>query len=238
MVCINRVSVGSLFYLSQKVSPRPESLIKQYILHTFFVLQTAVKEISGTKFFTMNEKKSLLMNDSSRTDKGKEAVFDQILSWTLRRAQIAYSDDDAILYKYCRMILFRILGINDYSDCDVFTHVGIEREWENIDVIATVTLQRTDGSKENHVILIENKVYAPLGKNQLETYRPVFDKRFANGNICHYVVITCLEEPTEEMQASCDENGFRCIPILDLCPNDLRPDTESDIFNEFWLREW
>lgn len=54
----------------------------------------------------------------------------------------------------------------------------------------------------------------------------------------HCVVITCFAEPPADMIADCQANGFRCIPIEDLQPVAPEEDTESDIFNEFWLRNW
>ena len=50
----------------------------------------------------------LLMKDSSEGDKGKEAMLDFVLSWTLRVASDAYPDKEVkqTLHKACRRILF------------------------------------------------------------------------------------------------------------------------------------
>lgn len=49
----------------------------------------------------------LLMKDSSEGDKGKEAMLDFVLSWTLRVASDAYPDKEVkqTLHKACRRIL-------------------------------------------------------------------------------------------------------------------------------------
>ena len=54
----------------------------------------------------------------------------------------------------------------------------------------------------------------------------------------HYILIICHESPSDKLRQDCKKNEFRCIPILDLFSNDRGIDTKSDIFNEFWLREW
>ena len=52
----------------------------------------------------------LLMKDSSEGDKGKEAMLDFVLSWTLRVASDAYPDKEVkqTLHKACRRILFKL----------------------------------------------------------------------------------------------------------------------------------
>ena len=77
--------------------------------------------------------------------------------------------------------------------------------------------------------------------NQLQRYKQTFMKAYADSEYAshiHCVVITCFAEPPADMIADCQANGFRCIPIEDLQPVAPEEDTESDIFNEFWLRNW
>ena len=174
---------------------------------------------------------SLLMKDSSYGDCQKETMLDFILSWTLRRASSAYANEKTILYNYCREILFRLLNI---EVCSVETW----KQWEHIDLHTNIELS-INGKPEWHAILIENKIYTPTHDDQLKRYRQIFDEAYKDGNFClHYVLITCHESPSEQLRHDCSENGFICFPILDLFPNDRGKDSESDIFNEFWLREW
>ena len=53
----------------------------------------------------------LLMKDSSEGDKGKEAMLDFVLSWTLRVASDAYPYKEVkqTLHKACRRILFKLI---------------------------------------------------------------------------------------------------------------------------------
>ena len=44
----------------------------------------------------------LLMKDSSEGDKGKEAMLDFVLSWTLRVASDAYPDKEVKQYRLAR----------------------------------------------------------------------------------------------------------------------------------------
>ena len=180
---------------------------------------------------------SLLMKDSSYGDCQKETMLDFILSWTLRRASSAYANEKTILYNYCREILFRLLDIKEYDNIEVCS-VETLKQWEHIDLHTNIELS-INGKPEWHAILIENKIYTPTHDDQLKRYRQIFDEAYKDGNFClHYVLITCHESPSEQLRHDCSENGFICLPILDLFPNDRGKDSESDIFNEFWLREW
>ena len=181
---------------------------------------------------------SLLMKDSSEKDGKIEAMLDYILSWTLRRASSRYKDDNKnILYGYCREILFKLLDIQDYQDI-IVNDVETWKQWNRIDLHANIELER-NGNKEYHAILIEDKAYTPVHDNQLRRYKEIFEDAY-KGNLykLHFVLITCHEEAPEEINQSCKEAGFECLPILELFPNDGIEDSESDLFNEFWLRYW
>ena len=182
---------------------------------------------------------SLLLSDSGKKGK-KEAMMSYVLAWTLKRSSSIYSYEKVVLYGYCREILFKLLERPD----DKQTIVGsVETwlEWNNIDVHANIEL-KINGISQWHAVLIENKVYTPTHDNQLERYRLIFDEVYRDGEFKeenrHYVLITCKESPSEKLREDCLNSGFRCIPILDLFPNDRGKDSESDLFNEFWLRTW
>lgn len=51
------------------------------------------------------------MKDSSEGDSQKETMIDFILSWTLRRSVQQYSEENPVLYQYCRKILGKLIGI-------------------------------------------------------------------------------------------------------------------------------
>lgn len=187
----------------------------------------------------METKTSLLMADSSESDCQKETMLDFILSWTLRRAQVCYANEDTLLYKYCRKILFHLLGIEEYDNIEVIS-VETWKQWYHIDLHANIGL-RINGEIEWHALLVENKIYSPIHDNQLKRYKEIFEETYRNGEFkdhLHFVLITCLETPTDNMQKECDDNNYMCVPILKLFPYDYGEDTKSDIFNEFWLRKW
>ncbi len=181
--------------------------------------------------------KSLLMKDSSENSGHIETILDYILSWTIRRAAITYSREKPILYKYCRSILFNLLGIENNEDIKV-NYVETWKQWNYIDLHANIELEY-NGKIEHYAILIENKVYTQVHDNQLIRYRKIFEETY-DQNIfkLHYVLITCFDEIPEMMIHNCKEAGFRYLPLSDLFLNEYKEDSESDLFNEFWLRNW
>ena len=128
----------------------------------------------------------LLMKDSSEGDKGKEAMLDFVLSWTLRVASDAYPDKEVkqTLHKACRRILFKLIfGLKRYEEierkqCQVCS-VQVWKQWNNIDLHANVTLRIDGGEPEYHVIVVENKIYTPLRDNQLGRYKEIILQRSA-----------------------------------------------------------
>ena len=53
----------------------------------------------------------------------------------------------------------------------------------------------------------------------------------------HYILITALDEMPSMLTNECKENGYTPFCLGDL--NDYeQQDSESDLFNEFWLRYW
>ena len=190
----------------------------------------------------MDERMSLLMSDSSTGDSNKETMLDFILSWTLRRAQSCYSNEKPMLYRYCREILFNLLEINNLNGIEVES-VETWKQWERIDLHANIQLRMSDGSKQYHTLLVENKVYTMTREGQLAKYKKLFTETYKDTEYAghmHFVLITCFEStdsPSRILEADCEKNGYRFLPILKLFQND-KPDSESDIFNEFWLRQW
>ena len=55
----------------------------------------------------------------------------------------------------------------------------------------------------------------------------------------HYALITCIDrdDPKFESYKIAESFGFNIFSFYDLLP-EATEDTESDIFNEFWLRSW
>lgn len=178
------------------------------------------------------------MKDSSEGDSRKETMIDFILSWTLRRAMQQYCEEKTTLYQYCRKILGKLIGIEMTDNVQVIS-VETWKQWKYIDLWANIRIAR-NGKEEFHAVLIENKAYTPTHHNQLARYKTIFDQ------VCeehmpdakrHYILITALDEMPAMLKNECEENDYDSFCLGDL--NDYeQKDSESDLFNEFWLRYW
>lgn len=180
------------------------------------------------------------MCDASESDGRKETVMDFVMSWTLRRAASTFKDEKPLLYNACRRILFGLLDMDRNCTAEV-EKVVVRKGWKNTDLMAEIVLHYTNGKKEYHALLMENKVWTSTHDNQLERYKQDFTEKYIDSEYAahmHQIVVTCFDEPPAAMVTDCQANGFRCIPIEDLQPVAPEEDTESDIFNEFWLRNW
>ena len=163
------------------------------------------------------EKVSLLMKDSSEGDSQKETMIDFILSWTLRRSMQQYSKEKPILYQYCRKILGKLINIAMTDDVQVIS-VETWKQWKYIDLWANI-----------HITY-----------NQLARYKAIFDQvceEYLPDAKRHYILITALDEMPSMLTSEFKENGYTPFCLGDL--NDYeQQDSESDLFNEFWLRYW
>lgn len=195
------------------------------------------------------QEKPKLMSDSTRTDGKAEIVMDYILSWCLRRAGVNCSDEKPILYDYCRKMLGLLLDI-EMVDNVVFKSVYTWKQSNDIDIWAEIEME-CGGNVEYHALLIEDKYYSALhnkagtDKNQLEVYKEAFDAYYDKKGAewkRHYAVVTCLERESknfEKFYGAAADYGFKVYSFYDMLGNKKQYiDSESDIFNEFWLRTW
>lgn len=187
-----------------------------------------------------------LMVDDSEKDGPAEAVIDYVLSWCLRRADvncIKLEPEKPKLYNYCRLILAKFLEI-DLDDSVVFENVKVWKQECYIDLWVEVQV-----NGKNHAILIEDKYYSPLGKNQrgenqLVTYKKDFDEYYKSqledySYSKHYVLFTCIDRDDSKfaMYDEASELGFNIFSFYDLLGNERDYEySESEIFNEFWFR--
>jgi hypothetical protein len=188
-----------------------------------------------------------LMIDDSEKDGHAETMMDYVFSWCFRMALDVYSTQKPILWSQCKDILCRVLG--ETSDVEIL-NVKVWKQEENIDLWVKVEL-RKNGKIEHHAILIENKYYGELTevkdtdgekRNQLIVYKKKFDKYYSEQSIAwskHYVLITCRKREDNkfnEYYSQAEEKfGYRIITIYEM-RGDCTQETESDIYNEFWLR--
>ncbi len=201
---------------------------------------------------SIKRKLSLFMRDSSDSD-SKELVVDFFLSWTLRCAS-----EEAIvkgannitpqLQEYCR----RILSVFLFDDalkigtCTQVLSVKVRKQWQRIDLCAEIILKNPLCIESKHVLLIENKAYSTLRHNQLETYKAIFEKEYADlsEENRHYCYFTLRDVICPQDFETCKVNGFKAYTMDDVfnkAMEDIRSNMEpsgNDIFDEFWLTNW
>ena len=197
----------------------------------------------------MNEKLPKLMKDSSEKDGKAEIVMDYVLSWCLRRAdEICQRDNKPILYEYCRYMLGKLCEI-DVNDSVNFKNVEVWKEDQNIDLWVELDVEINDTSQK-HAILIENNYYTGLHltrdsdgeyRNQLEVYKKRFDEHYSKKEEewkLHYNLVTCVEResPAFTMYDIAKDFGYQVHSFYDMLISPEPEPTESDIFNEFWIR--
>ena len=197
-------------------------------------------------------KDSLLMRDSTEGDGKAEIVMDYIMSYSLRHAESKYLIEKPTLCRYCRYMLGKLLNFNINNNMPI-TSVKVWREWKHIDLRVEVTIGE-EKTGDHYAILIENKYYGKLRENQLSDYKKVFDEYYNAKGIPEthrrYKLISCFENEEDVKDIYGKEiekvKPFTALPFYDLINNDeywhekdnAYEETESDIFNEFWLRKW
>lgn len=190
-------------------------------------------------------KKSLLMQDSWRSNHGYEAMLDFQMSWLMRLAA-EKSEKQERLHEISKQVLLRLIEEKNERVVEV-ERVEVWRQWESIDVIAEVDIKVND-VVEHHLVVIEDKAYTLLYNNQLARYTKAVSDHYEGKPKpkyhIHYWVITFYDKESsrwEKLDEECKRNYWNLLSFYDVIGwNDGEEfkDTESDLFNEFWLREW
>lgn len=187
------------------------------------------------------------MVDSTENDGHAEPIMDYIISWCLRWAMQDYANTKLILHNYCKRMLCILLKEENVANIS-FTDVKTWKQYYKIDLWVEAILLK-NSIEEKHAILIENKYYTPLHltkdddgqyKNQLEVYRKKFDNYYndqPNDWKTHYALITCIDRNDEKFSQyeEAYNYGYEIYSFYELLAGHSE-ETESDIFNEFWLR--
>lgn len=187
-----------------------------------------------------------LMIDDSEKDGHAEPIMDYVISWCLRCSPEEYYLIKPLLQKECKYLVCNLLERN-FEDV-VILNVRTYKQDLDIDVWAEIELENK-GKLEFHAILIENKYYSKLRKttdidgikrNQLLVYKKKFlnyYKAKENNYILHYHLITCVDrnDPNFKIYDEALEYGYKIWSFSEVLRNNIQY-TESDIFNEFWLR--
>lgn len=191
--------------------------------------------------------KSFLMCDGTEGNGKAEIVMDYIMSYSLRHAANEYFNKDSKLCQYCRYMLGKLIDFKITNTTNVKS-VKIWKEWQYIDLCVEVVI--TDGKKnKKFALLIENKYYSLLHDNQLSRYKAIFDKYYNEKEWNRvYKMVTCNEKKDIKRlygKELAKTPAFKALSFYDLltkkywhADTKIYEDTESDIFNEFWLRYW
>lgn len=200
---------------------------------------------------------SFLMCDSTEGDGRAEIVMDYVMSWSLRHAEDRYKTKElSVLSNYCRYMLGVLLDIQIEENTYVES-VKVWKEWQYIDLCVEAVIKQGDVTNR-YALLIENKYYSKLHDNQLQRYQKIFDAYYdeKNKNIkgkgnkwkLRHKLVTCCDrkQQLEELYAEGLKNsyfkGLTFYRLLSPTYWDKQQkkyvDSESEIFNEFWLRSW
>ena len=197
----------------------------------------------------MQEYKPYLMWDDSTKDGQAETIMDYVLSWCLRCACYRYvKDEQPILYQYCKYMICKLIEKEDDIEKISIDDVQVWKQEKYIDLWVSVNLH-INQEKETHAILIEDKYYTGAKDGQLQGYKTIFDEYYKGNNDIpethrHYALITRQYGDTEAfitLQEQCQKTDkrFQCLNIYDLIDKSMNFNlSESDIFNEFFIRDW
>lgn len=189
-------------------------------------------------------KKSLFMSDSSRSNYGYEAMLDYQISWLLR---LAKDDKKDRLHDVARSVLLKLIERENGSNV-IINRVGVWKQWERIDLTAEIELE-INNQTERHLVVIEDKAYTLIHDDQLkrytETVNAYYHDKGRNSYKKHFWVISFFDRDEEwfkTLQKQCDNyKEWKLLSFYEVIgwkEGEEFPDTKSDLFDEFWLREW
>lgn len=203
----------------------------------------------------MSSEKSFFMLDDSETSGPAEHVMDYFISYTLRLVNRTNKKSTPCLYEYVVYIINTLFSIE--CESPEMMHIRTYKQSNHIDLIAELELT-IENSIKYYALLIEDKYTSSIRFNktngcQLKKYVSRFNKHYKteqrNYNwILRYVLIAATDNDTlEDRYSSAKDYGFHCYTLEDLLPINKRildddnyhyQDTEDELFNQFWLRDW
>jgi len=201
-----------------------------------------------------------LMSDE-KEDGPAEGVMTYIISWTLRMAACAKIESERpVLFNECRKILCGLLGlpINDniiFKDVKTWKEVKSRYHTGRIDLVVFID-SCIQGINTKYALLFELKYFGPLLMNQLMQYNGFFEyekgeerqdeifkvlKDVDKGNR-KKILLTVVDDKDDpnkfenQYRKQTNENNFALISLHRFVKGLNLVETESDIFNEFWIR--
>lgn len=186
------------------------------------------------------------MQDSWRSNHGYEAMLDFQMSWLMRlAAEKNIKKGIERLHKISQEVLLRLIEMDGAKDVKI-ENVEVWRQWEKIDVTAEVEINN-NGMTEHHLIVLEDKAYTMIHDNQLERYSETVNAYYSGRHKkqykIHFWVITFYDAESKYwdiLKCECGKYKWNLLSFYDVIgwKEGEFEDTESDLFNEFWLREW
>ena len=184
------------------------------------------------------------MQDSSRSNHGYETMLDYQISWLLRLAKEGTNDR---LHNVARSVLFKLIEKENDSNVKI-NRVEVWKQWERIDLTAEIELE-VNNQTERHLVVIEDKAYTLIHDDQLkiytETVNAYYHDKGRNSYKKHFWVISFFDRDEEwfkTLQKQCDNyKEWKLLSFYEVIgwkEGEEFPDTKSDLFDEFWLREW
>lgn len=184
------------------------------------------------------------MSDSSRSNYGYEAMLDYQISWLLR---LAKDDKKDRLHDVARSVLFKLIEKENDSNVKI-NRVEVWKQWERIDLTAEIELE-VNNQTERHLVVIEDKAYTLIHDDQLkrytETVNAYYHDKGRNSYKKHFWIISFFdrdEERFKTLQKQCDNyKEWKLLSFYEVIgwkEGEEFQDTKSDLFDEFWLREW
>lgn len=198
----------------------------------------------------MENEKSLFMQDKWASNHGYEVMLDFQISWLMRLA--AEKDvEKKKLHQISKEVLLRLIGLSKTPNVDI-KKVDVWRQWERIDVTAEVEVV-VNGETQHHLVVIEDKAYTMIHDDQLSRYAETVSAHYCGRRKkdykIHYWVITFHDEGSEcwkKLKIDCERCKiveWKLLNMYDVIgwrkdKADNFNDIGSDLFEEFWIKEW
>lgn len=185
----------------------------------------------------MDKSISFFMQDDSNGSYGSEAILDYQMSWLIRLAT-KEDESNGKLRDKSFYVLRKLLEI-DNTTFEVVS-VKVWKQWKYIDVLAEVSIKK-DNVTENHLIVIENKIYQKLSEGQLNKNSQVIINNYNCSEYkIHYWLIYGDENAEDTIKQACTAADPQWKPLwfYDVVGGEPVEPTGNDLFDEFWVKKW
>lgn len=175
--------------------------------------------------------------DENKLDLGYENLQDFFVSWTLRCAEESMKSVDPLIQKYSKRILLKLLFDDPELDYKV-KEVKAWRQVNQIDLLLEVFLLDKSNNEVKYVVVIENKWYTNVSKNQLVKYSNYINSKYNNTDFqIKKIVLYCDSEKIKlpENVRLTEESDFKATTIEHLKETLDELKTGNYMFDEYWF---